>query len=166
MTNSDADSDYLRSVLERAGWYEGRAEEGLVQEWSRLLDSPEGFRMSEPAKRALAEYGGLHLVASGPGRDFARGSVDFDPTLAEGEEARFDAFKEVAGSKLYPLGEAYGGHVYVAMDEHGGVYLLMDSIQRIGASIRDAVSAIVLGYRIGSGDPGAPRAKDQDPDRE
>jgi hypothetical protein len=141
----EEDLAIVEAELERAGWHPGRSVGNLVSEWSRRLDRPDGFRMFPAARDALAEFGGLAGGLSGPGVKRSRSSFRLDPTLAIGEEDRFRKYAASLTTGLYPLGEAGDGHAFLAIDEQGGVYLLMDDILKIGESIREGLTGLLLG---------------------
>src|SRR5258708_31322505 len=109
-------SDQTEEQLSAAGWYPGRRETGRVSEWRRKLDQPPAFRMSPAAEKALEEFGGIHIEGQGPGLECARGGFDLKPELAIGEEDRFNGFRDGVGSDLFPLGEAYNGQAFLAID--------------------------------------------------
>lgn len=136
----------VESAIRAAGWYERRTDADTVRRWSESLDTPTGFRMFPAAEEALSEYGGLEIHAEGAGRDVARTSVKLDPTLALGEEERFARFRAQVG-EIYPLGEVGDGHAFLAMDRAGRVYLLLEDLQPLAPSIRQAIAALLLGAR-------------------
>ncbi|MDI1477374.1 SUKH-3 domain-containing protein [Polyangium sp. y55x31] len=131
--------------LMAAGWHKDRRDTQRVAQWRRKLENPNGFRMSIAAERALEEFGGIRVDCEGPGLECARGGFDLDPGLASGEEDRFDAFRDQVGSDLFPLGEAYNGQAFLAIDGMGRVYLLGDRIQLLGANIHSALDSILVG---------------------
>jgi hypothetical protein len=114
-------SDVSIKVLRDAGWFPGRN----VFSTLRL---PPGFVLLEPARRVLEEFGGLSAGEWGPGLDCARMGIDIDPMLAVGEDDRFADYSARIGSPLYPLGEAGGGDCFLAIDDKGRVFLLMDDL--------------------------------------
>jgi len=68
------------------------------------------------------------------GVDFAPVEVTFDPTLCGPLDDR-----------LYPLGEAGGGHASIGIDDTGAVYLLFgDQRRRVGQG-RSAVANLLEG---------------------
>jgi hypothetical protein len=138
----------VRRILTHAGWTEGRLNHAPVAKWARDLDAPGGFTMFDAARDALAEFGGLSVRIDGAGIDFAKGSFQIDPTLAVGEEERFRRLGERLSKRLYPLGEAYGGNSFLAVDEDGAVFLLMDDIRRLGFSMKEALEALILGKNM------------------
>ncbi|MDI1447604.1 SUKH-3 domain-containing protein [Polyangium sp. 6x1] len=145
MFNAPEWSAQTEAQLMAAGWHKGRRDTGRVAQWRRKLEKPAGFRMSMAAERALEEFGGIRVDCQGPGLECARGGFDLDPELASGEEGRLGAFRDQVGSDLFPLGEAYSGEAFLAMDGIGRVYLLGDRIQLLGTNIHSALDSIVVG---------------------
>lgn len=133
------------AALSTAGWTPTRCEREVVREWRTALERPSGFRMSAAAERALEEFGGLRASSSGPGLQCARGGFVIDPELAEGEEDRFAAFSDFVVGTLFPIGEAYDGHAFLGIDESGAVYLVGDTLDRLGRDIYSSLDAILEG---------------------
>jgi len=140
-------SEMVREALDAAGWFPGRVMPAQAREWIRELDRPDGFQVFAAAERVLTEFGGLHIRAMGPGVEAARMSIEVDPTLAFGEEDRFEACAMRLNRRLYPLGEVEGGHAFVAIAEDGRVYLLMDEPLAVVGSFDEALAALVEGRR-------------------
>lgn len=138
-------SEQTKALLTAAGWHKGRRGAGRVAEWRRKLEKPNGFQMSPAAERALEEFGGLRVDYQGPGLECARGGFDLDPELAAGEEDRFKDFRDHVRGNLFPLGEAFNGQSFLAMDETGRVYLLGDSIQLVANDIYSALDSLLVG---------------------
>jgi hypothetical protein len=133
------------SVLSAAGWSPTRCNSEMVQGWRAKLEHLSGFQMSVAAERVLTEFGGLRASSMGPGLHCARGGFVLDPELAYGEEDRFAAFTDFVDGKLFPIGEAYDGHAFLGIDEAGTVYLVGDSLYRLGSDIYSALDAILEG---------------------
>lgn len=72
-------------------------------------------------------------------------SFDLNPSLAMGEEDRFRRYEEAVSVPLYPLGEACGGHVFMAIAEDGRVFAIMDDLWHIADSIEEALESLVRG---------------------
>jgi hypothetical protein len=138
-------SDETEARLTAAGWKPGRRDTQRVAEWRRILEKPAGFRLSLDAERALEEFGGLRVECRGPGLECARGGFDLNPELAIGEEDRFLELGARVGGSLFPLGEAFEGQAFLAMDPLGRVFMVGDTLQLIGADIRDALETILIG---------------------
>ena len=92
-----------------SGWYPGRNVD--ISAW---LQAPHTTGPHPAAVRFLTEFGGLHIPKKGTaGIDFAQVEMNFDPTLSGPLDNR-----------LYPLGEADGGHASIGIDDTGAVYLV------------------------------------------
>lgn len=142
-------SSASEEALLAAGWYAGRWESKLVDRWKEALRRSESrLEMSGAAERVLAEFGGLAIAREGAGCELARGAVVFDPILAIGEEDRFAAASRAAGSPLFPLGEAHGGHSFLGIDAQGAVYLVADDLFSVGADVHEALATILEGRRV------------------
>lgn len=132
-------------LLKKSGWFEGRSVPALVASWSVELESDGGFQLSRVARDVLTEFGGLHIKSEGPGEACARSDLNLDPLLALCEEDRFLSFGCFKGKRLFPLGEAFVGHVFAAIDESGAVYLVMEEVHSIGDSFDAALENLLLG---------------------
>ena len=137
-------SPEVDEVLRAAGWAPGRqVPDSQLQAWSDRLG--EGFTMFGTAAAALREFGGLEVDQSGPGEAWAREPFELDPALAFGEEDRFQLHTDEYGMELFPLGEAYGGYYFLAIDPTGRTYLVMDDIKLIAESFDEALESLVRG---------------------
>jgi hypothetical protein len=137
-----------RLLLERAGWFRGRDVSATVAEWERAMAAQ--FKIFAAARDALNEFGGIVVEVQGPGIDFARTSFHLDPTLAQGESARFSWCEESVRTRLYPLGEVMGGHGFLGIGEDGRVFALHDDVcSEIGPSIHHALDSLVRGVKAG-----------------
>jgi SUKH-3 immunity protein of toxin-antitoxin system len=137
----------VRDVLERAGWFPGRNIKGEVTSWNRELKSSDGFQMFPAAEVALTEFGGLAVNQSASGISCAREPFTLIPILAVGEGDRFRHFSTYLNKDLYPLGEASGGHGFMAMAHTGEVYLLALEILLLGRDIDEALEHLILGVQ-------------------
>ena len=130
-------------VLRSAGWSPERDTSSSVDEWARRLG--EGFPIFPAARDALRRYGGLRVRQEGPGDERARESFDLDPVHCVMYEDEFAEYGARLSTRLYPLGEAGGGHVFLAIAEDGRVYAFMEDLWLIGETIDDAIVALVKG---------------------
>jgi hypothetical protein len=137
-------SDPASLVLTAAGWFPGRTQPDKLVQWRAQLQGSDGFEMFPAAGQVLNEFGGLHIKQTGPGKDHARLSFEFDPMLATGEGELFELWAARLGAKLYPLGE-YGSPEYLAVAEDGRVLLLTTPIRLVGSDIDDAIETMVAG---------------------
>jgi hypothetical protein len=133
-------------TLRDVGWFPSRNLGDQVGEWASELRS-DGFEIFPEAERVLAEFGRLEVDQDAPGVNCAREPFRLVPTLAVGEADRFGEFAEYLKTPLYPLGEACGGHGFLAMGKSGQVFLLMDDIRLLGQNIEDALEKLILGIK-------------------
>lgn len=133
------------TCLRSAGWSPQRDVSHLVVRWESDFFSPNPFCITEAARAALTELGGLWLEQSGPGRSVARRSFGFDPTAADGEQDRFIEFENALDIKLCPIGEADNRETYLAMGDSGQVLCLMDDAWILGDCIETALNSLILG---------------------
>jgi hypothetical protein len=138
-------SETTEILMRAAGWFPGRSEASQVARWRHDLTARGRFQMPLIAERVLEEFGGVHVNADGPGLECARGGFCLDPTLARGEEDRFDGFGTWEGSALFPLGEIYDSYFFLGIAADGSVYIVGDSIRRLARNIRMALDSILLG---------------------
>lgn len=138
-------SAQVEAVLRAVGWYPGRQVPDLVAEWQSTLMASDKFEMFPSAKRALLEFGGLSIDQRGPGVTCAREPFIFNPLLVRGESDRFDEFEGLLKTRLYPLGEAVGGHCFWALGENEHAYLIMEDVRLVGRSLDEALENLILG---------------------
>jgi len=138
-------SEETERLLIDAGWYPGRRQDERVATWRRDLAETDAFQMFPAAEVALKEFGGINVRGDGPGIECARGSVELDPELAQGERERFERFRDIVGQDIFPLGEAHDGHAFLAIDRIGRVLLIGDEVQFVGSNIQSALDAILTG---------------------
>lgn len=134
-------------TLRDAGWFPGRNVRSLAGEWKRELAGSDGFEMFAEAERVLSEFGGLTVHQDAPGANCSREPFQLLPTLAIHEADRFGEFSEYLKMDLYPLGEASGGHYFLALGENGQVFLLMQDIRLLGENIEEALERLILGIQ-------------------
>jgi hypothetical protein len=67
--------------------------------------------------------------------------------LCVGEDDRFGDYASLLHSCLYPLGETAGGHAFVASDDRGRVFLVMDAIWFVGDTFDSALDSLLRGER-------------------
>lgn len=132
-------------TLRRAGWYPEREVPDLIASWKPSLLLSDGFEMFESAEKVLLEFGGLSVDQEGAGETIARESFTLDPALAASEGDRFSDLSSRVNTRLYPLGEAFGGHSFLAVGENSHIYLLMNDIKLLGKSIDEALERLIIG---------------------
>jgi hypothetical protein len=88
----------------------------------------EGLRILHPSLSAPT-FEAMHL-------DIKELGIDFDPATVE-------EYSERTGLALIPIGEAYNGHLLLAMDQHGALYGAYDRyLTKLGENIEDGLNAI------------------------
>jgi SUKH-3 immunity protein len=138
-------NEFVEGALKRAGWSPNRRITGPLQDWETTLEASDGFRLFPAARKVLSEFGGLKIEQWNPGRTKVHSVIDLRPTLAEGESDRFQAYSDILGVELYPLGEVDGGHGFLAIATDEKTYTLMDEIWFEGATFDDALNKLVQG---------------------
>lgn len=140
-------SAQAEDLLRNAGWYPGRHVPELVASWEATLMASDKFEMFPGARRALLEFGGLEINQRAPGVTCAREPFNFQPTLAAGESDRFQDSAKLLGTRLYPLGEAAGGHYFWTIGENERAYLLMDDVKLLGQNFNEALENLIVGIQ-------------------
>jgi len=137
---ADRFSEAVTKMLLKAGWTEGRK-----------VDPVHG--LSEPsavfpkAEEILTEFRGLHVGKCGAGVDFARSDVEFEPDLSLLAELK--EHEASTGARLFPLGEAVRGHIYLIVDERGEIYLLVEGeLEAFAPSFPQALEMLLLGKKM------------------
>jgi hypothetical protein len=133
-------------VLAEAGWTPEWDASAQAEQWINSLTDK--FPLVPGILQVLRRYGGLRVRQGGAGRECARESFEIDPMLASGEGPRFSRFSRVLGRRLFPLGEAGSGHVFLALGDDGKVYALMHDLWRLADSIETALEVLVEGLRV------------------
>jgi len=138
MTSTDA-----ADVLRMAGWHHGRDVYGVVASWEQELASKGGFVMNEPARRFLAEFGGIAWPLRREGEHLSSYSFNFDPRAAIYENDRFEEAEEDVGESLFPVGEVVNGHFFLAVGRSGNFYLVMDDVQPYASDAWEAIEKLL-----------------------
>lgn len=134
------------AVLAKSGWHPEHDASDRLDEWARRLGND--FTVFPAAREVLRRFGGILVEQSGPGEELSRESFCFDPSLAVGEGPRFKEFSALVGSSLFPLGEYANGHSFLAVDEGGRVFALMDDLWIVGPDIITAIENLVFGRGV------------------
>ncbi|MER6200996.1 SUKH-3 domain-containing protein [Streptomyces sp. NPDC001586] len=132
-------------ALRGAGWFPGRQVD--FEPWR---NSMQGFPIHVAAEEFLREFGGIHVLVSGPGVTCMRTPFEIDPELAIGEEDRFLELSRRFGCSLFPVGMKDSGDFFLSIDEDGTVYALMNwlfSLGRGNAALERLVTG-VAGERV------------------
>ena len=137
-SSQDQISPAALDILRESGWYAGR-------DVSPSFMLPVQFTTFQEAEKVLKEFGGLRIGKCGAGIDFAAGDVEIDPGLAVHLKKELDDYERALKLKLYPLGEAYRGDVYLVIDERGQTYLLSDELAPFAPSFPRTLEMLLLG---------------------
>jgi hypothetical protein len=139
------ESELTEETLRDAGWVPGRRVEIDVNRWEEQL-ATSGFAMFPAARRALLEFGGLRVAQDAPGVECARSDFQVDPTDGIGEAEYFRELEAGAGTRLFPIGEAFAGASLLAIGEDGRVFSIMGNVELVGGTIYKALEALICGY--------------------
>ncbi|MFF8533250.1 SUKH-3 domain-containing protein [Streptomyces sp. NPDC015532] len=117
------------AVLRSAGWQPGRWDIKQAEYWADELrghTSPAGHRHSvfPAAVEAWAEFGGLRVGATGPGRQLAPALLDLDPLHGLHMARTLGDLGRALDTEVCPLGEEPDSHALLAIDAEGRVYSL------------------------------------------
>ncbi|MEU2086292.1 SUKH-3 domain-containing protein [Streptomyces albus] len=170
--------------LRNAGWQPGRWDIRQAEQWADTLRghlSPGGHRHAvfPAAVEVWAEFGGLHIVPTGPGRHIAPSAVHIDPLSGLHAARTFNDLGRALGTQVCPIGTEgeYTGPGETADGDDGGHYsalLAIDAQRRVysldatgdwylGIDFDSALSALLMGHlpaKLSAGAPPAPRPAD------
>ena len=135
--------DFTPNVVEelkKCGWYPGR-------NVSQSINLPPEFELFPDAQRILGEFCYLKCGEKGPGEECAKSTIELDPMLAYGEYDRFEKFEKILNRKLYPLGEAENRYYFLAVDDTGRIFLVMDDLLFVDISFDKALNRFFRGLK-------------------
>ncbi|MCD9144513.1 SUKH-3 domain-containing protein [Streptomyces albireticuli] len=141
------------AALREAGWQPGRWDIKAAEHWADALrahTSPAGHRHTvfPAAVEAWAEFGGLHIAASGPGRHIAPTPFRIDPLHGLHLARTVADLGRALGTDVCPLGQEADGQALLTIDAHGRVYSLDHTGDwYLGSDIDRAIGALVTGIR-------------------
>ncbi|MCK1796852.1 SUKH-3 domain-containing protein [Streptomyces sp. XM4193] len=147
------------AALRAAGWQPGRRDMRQAEIWADTLrahTSPGGHRhaLFPAAVEAWAEFGGLLLVPTAPGRQIAPTPFVVDPAHGLYWARTLTELGRALDTEIAPLGAERGEHpathgtALLAMDIDGRVYSLDHSGDYyLGADIETALTTLVDGVR-------------------
>ena len=104
-----------------------------VAGWEVDLLEKGGFRMHDPARSFLLEFGGLAWPIGGQWEHVPSFLFNLIPTVAVFENDRFDEMSDIAEEQLYPVGEVLYGHYFLAIGHRTNLYLVMDDLTAYGS---------------------------------
>ncbi|MFE3142158.1 SUKH-3 domain-containing protein [Streptomyces scopuliridis] len=115
------------AALREAGWQPGRWDIRQAEEWADTLrahTTPAGHRHAvfPAAVEAWAEFGGLRVIAPGPGRQIAPAVVRIDPLAGIHLARTLADLGRSLDTEISPLGEEGDGQALLAIDTTGRVF--------------------------------------------
>ncbi|MFE4371202.1 SUKH-3 domain-containing protein [Streptomyces sp. NPDC056835] len=115
------------AALREAGWQPGRWDIRRAEEWADALrahTTPAGHRHAvlPAAVEVWAEFGGLRVVAPGPGRQIAPAVVRIDPLAGIHLARTLADLGRSLDTEISPLGEEGDGQAILAIDTTGRVF--------------------------------------------
>ncbi|WP_299540368.1 SUKH-3 domain-containing protein [uncultured Streptomyces sp.] len=142
------------AALRQAGWEPGRWDIRRAEEWADALrahTSPGGHRHAvfPAAVEAWAEFGGLHITATAPGRQIAPAAVRVDPLSGLHHARTLGDLGRALETTVSPIGAEGGGTgALLAMDAEGRVYSIDHTGDwYLGADIDQALTTLLTGTR-------------------
>ncbi|MEU6288908.1 SUKH-3 domain-containing protein [Streptomyces sp. NPDC005047] len=139
------------AALRDAGWQPGRWDIKQAEIWADTLrehTSPAGHRHTvfPAAVEAWAEFGGLHLTPTGPGRQIAPATLHLDPLHGLHMARTLGDLGRALDTQTCPLGTETDSQALIAIDTEGRVYVLDHTGDwYLGPDIDTALAALVAG---------------------
>ncbi|MEU5715467.1 SUKH-3 domain-containing protein [Streptomyces sp. NPDC020403] len=141
------------AALRQAGWQPGRWDIRQAEEWADALRShasPAGHQHAvfPAAVEAWAEFGGLRVTASAPGRQIAPAAVRIDPMSGLHLARTLGDLGRALETEVAPLGEEGNGQAVLAIDVEGRVYSIDHTGDwYLGSDIDRALETLVTGVQ-------------------
>ncbi|MER5226607.1 SUKH-3 domain-containing protein [Streptomyces flaveus] len=138
-------------ALRAAGWRPGRWDIKQAEYWADALrnhESPAGHRHAvfPAAVEAWAEFGGLHVPVSGPGRQVAPSPLHLDPLHGLHMARTLADLGRALDTEVCPLGEESDSRALLAIDAEGRVYTLDHTGDwYLGSDIDQALTGLLSG---------------------
>ncbi|CAL9298292.1 SUKH-3 domain-containing protein [Streptomyces rochei] len=139
------------AALRDAGWQPGRWDIKQAEIWADTLrghTSPAGHRHTvfPAAVEAWAEFGGLHISPTGPGRQIAPATLHLDPLHGLHMARTLGDLGRALDTQTCPLGTETDSQALLAIDAEGRVYALDHTGDwYLGPDIDSALAALVAG---------------------
>jgi len=139
------------AALRAAGWQPGRWDIKQAEIWADALrehTSPAGHRHAvfPAAVEAWAEFGGLHITPTGPGRQIAPTAIHLDPLHGLHMARTLADLGRALDREVSPLGAETDSAALLAIDTEGRVYALDHTGDwYLGPDIDSALAALVAG---------------------
>ncbi|MFB6875998.1 SUKH-3 domain-containing protein [Streptomyces sp. NPDC056323] len=141
------------AALRTAGWQPGRWDIRQAEEWADALrshTSPAGHQHAvfPAAVEAWAEFGGLNITASAPGRQIAPAPVRIDPLSGLHLARTLGDLGRALETEVSPLGEEGDGQAVLAIDAEGRVYSIDHTGDwYLGPDIDQALATLITGIQ-------------------
>ncbi|WP_251093715.1 SUKH-3 domain-containing protein [Streptomyces sp. Caat 7-52] len=141
------------AALRTAGWQPGRWDIKQAEIWADTLRehiSPAGHRHTvfPAAVEAWAEFGGLRITPTGPGRQIAPATLHVDPLHGLHLARTLGDLGRALGTELSPLGEETDTAALLAIDAEGRVYTIDHTGDwYVGPDIDHALSTLINGIQ-------------------
>ncbi|MEV7658505.1 SUKH-3 domain-containing protein [Streptomyces anulatus] len=139
------------AALREAGWQPGRWDIRQAEEWADALRShasPAGHQHAvfPAAVEAWAEFGGLRITASAPGRHIAPAAVRIDPLSGLHLARTLGDLGRALETEVSPLGAEGEEQAVLAIDTEGRVYSIDHTGDWfLGKDIDEALATLVTG---------------------
>ncbi|MFJ4472719.1 SUKH-3 domain-containing protein [Streptomyces sp. NPDC089424] len=139
------------AALRDAGWQPGRWDIKQAEIWADTLrehTSPAGHRHAvfPAAVEAWAEFGGLRIAPTGPGRQIAPAHLHLDPLHGLHMARTLGDLGRALDTEVSPLGAESDTQALLAIDTEGRVYALDHTGDwYLGADIDRALAGLVSG---------------------
>ena len=139
------------AALRAAGWQPGRWDIKQAEVWADTLrehTSPAGHRHAvfPAAVEAWAEFGGLHIAPTGPGRQVAPAQLHFDPLHGLHMARTLGDLGRALDTEVCPLGAESDTEALLAIDAEGRIYALDHTGDwYLGPDIDQALAGLVAG---------------------
>ncbi|MEV5421686.1 SUKH-3 domain-containing protein [Streptomyces cellulosae] len=141
------------AALRAAGWQPGRWDIKQAEIWADTLrdhTSPAGHRHTvfPAAVEAWAEFGGLHIRPTGPGRQIAPTPVHVDPLHGLHLARTLGDLGRALDTEVCPLGTETDTKALLAIDAQGRVYALDHTGDwYLGPDIDHALATLISGVQ-------------------
>ncbi|MFJ6855358.1 SUKH-3 domain-containing protein [Streptomyces sp. NPDC091271] len=143
----------LDAALRDAGWQPGRWDIRQAEEWADALRShasPAGHQHAvfPAAVEAWAEFGGLHITSTAPGRHIATTTVHIDPLSGLHLARTLGDLGRALETEVAPLGEEGDAQAVLAIDSEGRVYSIDHTGDwYLGSDIDRALETLITGVQ-------------------
>ncbi|MEU0441278.1 MULTISPECIES: SUKH-3 domain-containing protein [unclassified Streptomyces] len=139
------------AALRKAGWQPGRWDIKQAETWADTLrdhTTPAGHRHTvfPAAVEAWAEFGGLHITPTGPGRQIAPTTLHLDPLRGLHMARTLNDLGRALDTDISPLGTETDTEALLAIDTEGRIYALDHTGDwYLGPDIDHALTTLVTG---------------------